>query len=75
MSELEMKMEKRARNIIYFKIHTDTDNNSLEFMSDFQITLRTTSVVKHNPSTLNEIYLKKENLNLNAIIDILLNSS
>ena len=41
-------------------------------MSDFKLTVETTSIVRHNPAILDEVNFGNDDINLNALIERLL---
>ena len=74
MGELEFKIEKRPKLILYFKISLNEGRGKIRNMSDFKIRLDYTQIIQHftNIGPVFEKQLEGEEIDLDQIIDILL---
>ena len=74
MGELEFKVEKRPKPLIYVKIHIDQEQRQIRTMSDIKVKLEHTQIIQHiaglGPAF--EIPIGGEAIDLDAIVATLL---
>jgi hypothetical protein len=76
MGELELKLDKNPRNIIYVKIRlTTSTSRQLKLNGDIAVTLESTQIIRHQVQILDEISVGAEwdNLDLRNVVNVLIN--
>jgi hypothetical protein len=76
MGEIEFKLEKRPKPILFFKIHLNQEKQSLSCLSDIKLKLEHSQIIQHmsGVGTVYEFDLgaaddKEAPIDLNVIVD------
>ncbi|CDW89894.1 UNKNOWN [Stylonychia lemnae] len=74
VGELELRLEKRPRNIIFVKIAIDQEERRIQRMSDIVVTVEHTQVIHHiaGQSPMEEYRLQGEGIDFDQLVNLLI---
>jgi hypothetical protein len=72
IGEIEMRAERRQRNIIYIKIMMKEENRSIQNFNDICVCVESTQISRHTPLTIEQIDFGNGPISLKKIVEFLL---